>query len=141
MPSNKFRQYHLRILVYSQKFIPNIHTTRSKISYSLIEPQPLPCTPACGHEFHALAFQSHPTFTAPLVRSAFRIQPEVCGGAILRKQATCLSCSLFFQRCSDVDVWQLCLRKFPPLRLYKEISNSSYLLILLIHTIHKYNKI
>ena len=47
------------------------HITRSKISYSLIEPQPLPSTPAYSHEFHALAF--HFTFAAPLVGSAFKI--------------------------------------------------------------------
>ena len=35
-----------------------------KFSYNLIEPEPLPCTPACGHEFYALAMHPHPTFTA-----------------------------------------------------------------------------
>ena len=58
------------------------HITRSKISYSLIEPQPLPSTPAYGHEFHAVAFHPHPTFTAPLVGSAFKIR-SVCGGVFL----------------------------------------------------------
>ena len=43
---------------------------------------------------------------------------------------------LFMQRSSIVDVWQLCLR-FP----HKGILNSSCLLILLIHTKHKYNTV
>ena len=34
---------------------------RSTISYNLIEPQPLPCTPSCGHKLHALSFQPHLT--------------------------------------------------------------------------------
>ena len=34
--------------------------TRSKISYNLIEPQPLPCRPAQRQEFHALAFHPRP---------------------------------------------------------------------------------
>ena len=34
------------------------------------------------------------------------------------------------QRSSVVDVWQLCLRRFPPLELHKGILNPSYLLIL-----------
>ena len=62
-----------------------ISITRSKISYSLIEPQPLLCTPACGYEFHAVAVYAHPTFTAPLVRSAFGIRSEICGGVFLQK--------------------------------------------------------
>ena len=72
-------------LVYSQlnHCMRDSQITRSKISYSSIEPQPLPCTPACVHEFHALALTPHPTFTAPLVGSAFRIQSEVCGRAFL----------------------------------------------------------
>ena len=68
------------------------YITRSKISYSLVESQPLPCTPGCGHEFHALAFHSHPTFTTPLVGSAFRIQLKVCCGAFLWKQSNHLGC-------------------------------------------------
>ena len=63
--------------------------TRSKISYSLVEPQPLLCTPSCGYEFHALATHPHPTFTLPPVRSTFGIRSEVCGGAFLRKHSTC----------------------------------------------------
>ena len=58
--------------------------TRSKTSYSLIEPQPLPSTPASDYEFHALAVHPHTTFTAPPVRSAFGIQSEVCDGAFCR---------------------------------------------------------
>ena len=62
--------------------------TRSKISYSLIKPQPLLCTPACSHKSHALAAHPHPKFTAPPVRSAFGIRSEVFGGTFLRKQST-----------------------------------------------------
>ena len=49
------------------------HITRGKSSYSLIEPQLLPSTPAYGHEVYALVFHLHPTFAAPLVGSAFKI--------------------------------------------------------------------
>ena len=43
--------------------------TRSKNSYTLIQPLPLPCTPACDHQFQELAAQSHLfKFTAPLSR-------------------------------------------------------------------------
>ena len=108
------------------------HITRSKISYSLIESQPLSCTPACGHEFHALAFHPHPTFTTPLVGSAYWIRSKVCCGAFLWKQSMRLGCWLFSKR-SSVVVWQLFLRRFPPLGLHnKRILNSSCLLILLI---------
>ena len=92
--------------------------TRSKISCSLIEPQPLPSTPAFGHEFHALAFHPHPTFTAPLVGSAFKIGLDVCCGVFLGDQSMCLGCWLFMQRSSIIDVWQLCLR-FPQLELHQ----------------------
>ena len=51
--------------------------TRSKISYNLIESQPLRCTPNCGYQFHALAVHSptHPSpkSTAPLGGSVFGI--------------------------------------------------------------------
>ena len=65
--------------------------TKSKISYfsSLIEPQPLPCIPACDYEFHAPAVHPHPTFTAPPVGSAFGVLSEVCGGTFLWKQSKC----------------------------------------------------
>ena len=66
-----------------------ISITRNKISYSLIEPQPLLYTLACGYEFHALASHPHLTFTVPLVRSAFGIRSEVCSGAFLWNQSRC----------------------------------------------------
>ena len=97
----------------------DFHITRSKISYSLIEPQPLPSTPACGHEFHALAFHPHPTFAAPPVGSAFKIWSEICGRVFFQKQSTSLGHWLFLQRSSIVDVLQLCLRRFPTLELHK----------------------
>ena len=64
--------------------------TESKISYfhSLAEPQLLPCTLACGYEFHEPTVHQHPTFIAPLAGFAFRVLSEVCGGALLRKQST-----------------------------------------------------
>ena len=68
------------------------HITRSKISYSLIEPQPLPSTSAYSHEFQALAFHPYSTFAAALVGSTFKIRSEVCGGVSLPKQSTCLGC-------------------------------------------------
>ena len=111
-----------------------------KISDSLIKSQPLPCTPACRHEFHALKFHPQPTFTTPLVRSTFRIQLNICGGALLQKQSTFLCCWLFSQRSSVNDVLQLLRLRFLPLRLHKGILNSSCLLILLINTNYKYNK-
>ena len=118
----------------------DFHIARGKISYSLIESQPLPCTPTYGHELHALAFHSHPTFTTPLLGSDFWIRSEVYHGFFLWKQSTCLGCWLFSQK-SSVVVWQLVPRRFPPLELHnKRILNSSCLLILLIHTKHKYNK-
>ena len=43
---------------------------QEKISFSLIEPQLLPCTPARGYKFHALTFYLHPTFTAHPIESA-----------------------------------------------------------------------
>ena len=104
-----------------------------------IELQPLPCTPAYNHKFHAFAFHSYLTFAAPLVGSAFKTQLKVCGGAFLLKQSTCLGCQLSLQRSSIVDVWQLSLRRFLSLGLHKRILNPC-LLILLIHTKHKYNK-
>ena len=66
-----------------------ISITRSKISYSLIEPQSLLFTLACGYEFHALAVHPHPPFTVPPVRSAFEIRLKVCGEVILRKHCMC----------------------------------------------------
>ena len=81
-----------------------ISITRSKISYRLIEPEPLLCTPAWGSEFQALAVHPHPTFTAPPVRSAFGIRSKVCWGVFLQKQSTCQSSWLFSQRSSIVDV-------------------------------------
>ena len=113
------------------------HTTKSKL-YSLIESQLLICTPAHSHKFHALTFHPYLAFTTPLAGSAFRIQSEVCGEALLKKKSMCLGQWLFLQRNSIVDVWQFCLKRFPPPGLHK--GNSSCLLILLIQTNHEYNK-
>ena len=96
LPSNRSRRY--TSLIFSIRYSQSnhhkwdSHITRSKSSYSLIDPQPLPCIPVCGDEFRALALHPHPTFTAPLVGSAFKVRLEVCGGAFLWKQSTCLGC-------------------------------------------------
>ena len=47
----------------------------------MIKPQLLPCTPACGYKFHALAVYLHPTLTAHPIRGAFGIQSNIFGGA------------------------------------------------------------
>ena len=93
------------------------HITRSKISHSFIESQPLVSKPAYSHEFQTLAFHPYSTFAAPLIGSAFKIQLEICGEVFLLKQSMCLGCWLWIQRSSVVDVWQLYLR-FPPLDLH-----------------------
>ena len=51
-----------------------ISITRSTISHSFIQTQPLLCTSACGYEFHAFAVQPHSTFTAPPVKFSFGIR-------------------------------------------------------------------
>ena len=43
---------------------------RNKSSYSSIESQLFPCTPACACKFHALEVYLHPTFTAPFQSEA-----------------------------------------------------------------------
>ena len=58
---------------------------QEKISFSLIEPQLLPCTPAYGYKFYALAVYLHPTLAAHEIRGTFGIQSNICGGAFLRK--------------------------------------------------------
>ena len=66
--------------------------------YSLIEPQPLSCTPACCYQFGTAAVHPPPTpsargpkFTARLIESVPGIRTKVCGGALLKKQSTCWS--------------------------------------------------
>ena len=122
--------------------------TRSKISYSLIEPQPLPSTPVCGCQFHVLAVHLLPhqkKITTPLFGSAFGIWLEVCGGAIFPKTVNVLSPVAAFAEelrrwcLTKFQVW-FCLRSFSPLGLHKGILNSHCLLIILIHTKHKNNK-
>ena len=61
------------------------HIIIGKISYSFIEPELLPSTPAYGHKVRALAFHPHPTFTEPLVGSAFKIRSEVGGGVFFEE--------------------------------------------------------
>ena len=127
--------------------------TRSKNSYSLIQPLPLPCTPACGHQFHALTF-NHLLSSLPsnlqhlLVGSAFEIRSKVCDEAFLRKQSKYQAHWVFKQRSSIVYIWRnskcdilvLCLRRFQSLGFHKGILNSPWMLILLIHTKDKDNK-
>ena len=64
--------------------------TRSKVSYSLIEPQPLPWTPACGYQFHVLAVHPSPNFTSLLFGSAFGIQFEVYDGSLHYGNSQCV---------------------------------------------------
>ena len=144
LPSNRYRRY--MILIIFNSVIPS-HVTASKI---LISPEVrflmvwyslnhFPVTTACGHQFHAQIFYPHHTFTILRVGSALRIWSEISGGSLLRKQSASLGRWLFSQRSSVIHVWQLCLRRFPPLGLHKRIFNLC-LLILLIHTNHKCNK-
>ena len=125
-----------------------ISITRSKISYSLIEPQPLLYTPACGYKFHALAVHPLPIFTAPPVKSAFGIQSEVCARAFLRKQSTCYDRWLFLCRSSISLMFNGILNMALSEQIASvtgvtqgEIFNSSCGLILLIHTKHKYKNV
>ena len=115
------------------------HITSGKICYSLIEPQLLSSTLAYSHKVHALAFHPHPTFAAPLADPHLKSDLRSVVELFLQKQSTCLGRWLFLQRSFIVDVWQLCLRRFPAPELHKGILNSCHL-ILLIHTKHKYNK-
>ena len=66
--------------------------TRNSISYSLIEPQPLLCIPACGCKFYALVLYPQSTFTAPPVWSSNGNRSEVCFGAFLQKQSQADGC-------------------------------------------------
>ena len=51
---------------FSSMLYAAISITKSKISYSLIKPEPLlPVTAICCYKFHILATHPHPTFTAP----------------------------------------------------------------------------
>ena len=79
----------------------------TKFSYSSIESQIIPCVPAGGYEFHALAVYLHPAFTAPFsIGGVFRIQSNICGGAFLREKSKSLDPLLFLQKSSIMDVWQ-----------------------------------
>ena len=53
-----------------------------KFSYSLIESQLLPCVPACGCKFHALAVFLDPIFTAPF-QSAVHLESSQTSAAKL----------------------------------------------------------
>ena len=59
------------------------YITTSKVSYSLIEPQLLPCTSTCSYKFHALPVHLHPTFLTPPIGGALGIQPNICGWAFV----------------------------------------------------------
>ena len=123
-----------------------ISITRSKVSYSLIEPQPLLCTPACGYKPHALVVHSRPTFTAPPVGSIYGNRSKGLWWSFFAETVYMLRpLAVFaeeFHRWCLTEFWMwLCLRRrFPPLGLHREILNSSCVLILLIHTKHKYKK-
>ena len=80
---------HLRKLVARKKnFIyillaQHIYVTCAFKSNLNINPeaQLLPCTPASGYKFHALADYLQPTFTVPPMGGTFGIQSNICGGA------------------------------------------------------------
>ena len=120
-----------------------INTTRSKILYSLIEPQALFCTLACGNKFYALAVHPHPTFIAPLVRSALGIRSEVCGGAFCGNSLSIKAVGWFGRGAPSLMFYgiinvTLLRRRLPPPGLHRGILNSSCILILPIDTKHKY---
>ena len=56
--------------------------TPCKISYCLIDPQLLPCAPACGHKSQVFAVYLHPAFAAPKIEGAFEIYSNMFGGAL-----------------------------------------------------------
>ena len=107
----------------------------------MIKPQPLLCTPACCYEFHALVVHPHPTFKAPLGGSAFGIWLEVWWSFFVETVNVLRLLAIFAEElhhwCLTELQMQLCLRRFPPLKLHKRILNSPCLLILWIHTKHK----
>ena len=76
-----------------------------------------------------------PSINNTFTQVSFGIRLEVCGGSFLQKQSMCQGRCLLLRRSSVVDVWQnsRCLRR----RCSSNGFNSSYLLILLIHTKHK----
>ena len=80
---------------------------QENISFSLIEPELLPC----GYKFHALAAYLNPTFTAHPIRSAFAIQSNICGGAFLWK----------CQRIKTV----VCFRRRAPSWMFERILNAA----------------
>ena len=59
--------------------------------------QLLPCTPACGYKFHALAVYLLPTFTVPPVGSAFGIKPNICGEQFCRN-SQCVKAVGYFHK-------------------------------------------
>ena len=116
----------------------------SKISYSSIEPQPLPCAPVCDYRFLARAVHLYPTFTVWVflvfpIGGAFGIQLNVCG-----ENSQCLKTINCFR--GRVTSWILgrilnatqlaeaLSRIFLPVGLHEGILDSQCRLILLIHT-------
>ena len=82
LPSNRSAKCKRLGLLQSGYHRSNQHKrdpqiTRSQISYSLIEPHPLPCTTACGYESHALAVHLNPTFTPTFLFFGFCSVPLV----------------------------------------------------------------
>ena len=109
----------------------------------MIEPQTPLCAPACCYELHALAVHPHPTFTALPVRSAFTIRWEVFfAGTVNILRPLAVFAKELRHWCLTEFWMHLCLRRrFPRSALHRGILNSPSLLILLIHTKHKCNKI
>ena len=123
--ANRSRRYSS--LIFFNLVTPSritTHVTRSNISYSLIESQPLPCAPACSHEFHALTFHPHTTFVTPLVGSTFRIQLEVCVELFCGNSERVWAVDSF-RRGALSFMFGNCLTRFSPLGLHKGSLNSS----------------
>ena len=77
----------------------------AKFSYSSIESQLLPCAPAYGYKFHALAVYLNPTFKAPFHSEAHLESSRISAVRLfLRELSTSLGCWLFSQTSSIMHV-------------------------------------
>ena len=128
---------------------------RNSSNYSLIEPQLLHCAPACSYKFLTFVAQPNPTLKAPSIGGTFGVRwtsamELFCGnsqcvkvvGYFLRRNPSWMFGRILNAALSNKLLYreQGLRRSFPPLGLPKGILNSPYLLILLIYTKHKNNK-
>ena len=56
---------------------PDFYISKSKISYTFIDPQLLHCTPACNYKFHTLAIYQNPKLTVPSIGAFCRNSQRV----------------------------------------------------------------